>query len=286
MAEISYPPGLSQAETAFFRKLLDKYQLRPFESFLAPFLEPCIGLEVMGPDDYSALGESRLGGVPDWPAGWEWPMVYNQTQAGRKAFPMAFTCQIDLAAIAHLASPLPKAGLLYFFWDDYDEPFSGCVRHYTGPLAELTRPGPGRPPSLSESLLAIPFDETLAGCPHRLQFHGALSLPISGEFHRLFRGTLPFQRDEEFQHYLALSEELNGPWSHYLFGYHFCQQSLLDMGRPGADDAAAGITLLCINSDERLGIDFLGYDQVHMMISRESLRQQDFSQIHLSREKR
>lgn len=288
LSEPHYAPELSQASIASFQALLDKYHLRDFEPLFASHLEACLGIEVIGPDDLSQLGHSRLGGLPDLPLGWKWPLIHKQTQAGQMDLSMAFICQINLAEIADLPSPLPKQGLLYFFWDDYEEPRSGCVRYYPGPLTELTRleaKDPARPPLLSEHVLGIPFEETLAARPHRLRLHGALSLPIYAELRRIFRGQLNLS-EIEFEHYIAMGEELNGPWRHYLFGYHFCQQSLLDFGQPQDSNAARGITLLCINRDEHLGIDFLGYDQIHLMIARDHLSRQDFSDIYLSRETR
>jgi uncharacterized protein YwqG len=56
-------------------------------------------------------GESKLGGLPDLPVSLEWPKF--------KGRPMSFLAQIRLSALASqsLASNLPGAGILYFFYD-------------------------------------------------------------------------------------------------------------------------------------------------------------------------
>lgn len=281
MPEMFYPPELTQAQVAWFQKLLDRHRLRHFEPLLAPRLEPCIGLDSLGPDDYSHPGSSRLGGVPDWPEDWAWPMSSNETLAGRVTFPMAFICQLNLAELAHLASPLPKQGLLYIFWDTYDEPLSCAVLHYQGDLDSLRQPGAGRPQSLAEIVMGLAFDETPASRPQRLGFHSALSLPCSGEFDRCFGEAIDLD-DESFDAYLELGEELMGDWLHYLFGYHFSHSSLRDLGEDDGEPRAT--TLMCFYSDEDLGIDFSELGPLHMLIEKSALVAGDFSRVQLARE--
>ena len=57
-----------------------------------------------------SLGQSRLGGEPDLPAKFKWP-VY-------KGKPLAFVAQLNMEAVARVMStaPLPKRGHLWFFY--------------------------------------------------------------------------------------------------------------------------------------------------------------------------
>ncbi|HEX9012990.1 MAG TPA: YwqG family protein, partial [Anaerolineaceae bacterium] len=57
------------------------------------------------------VGASHLGGLPDLPAGTEWPSYQGK--------PMSFVAQINLAdaAPADAAQLLPSAGMLWFFYD-------------------------------------------------------------------------------------------------------------------------------------------------------------------------
>lgn len=60
------------------------------------------------PDDHEfSIGSSRMGGVPDLPAEFEWPEWYDG--------PVAFVGQLNLADFN--STILPASGLLYFFYD-------------------------------------------------------------------------------------------------------------------------------------------------------------------------
>src|SRR5688500_9764688 len=54
---------------------------------------------------------SKIGGLPDVPAHFPWPMW--------KGYPLAFVAQVDLRAITteHSLSGLPRDGMLYFFYE-------------------------------------------------------------------------------------------------------------------------------------------------------------------------
>jgi uncharacterized protein YwqG len=56
-------------------------------------------------------GFNKLGGVPDLPAGFEWPVWQGK--------PMSFLCQVDLSTVAGLVNDVacPESGWLYFFYD-------------------------------------------------------------------------------------------------------------------------------------------------------------------------
>ena len=62
-------------------------------------------------------GVSRLGGVPDLPAGAAWPAW--------KGVPISFIAQVNLADLASFtpAQDLPKSGLLSFFYDSAQETY-------------------------------------------------------------------------------------------------------------------------------------------------------------------
>lgn len=66
-------------------------------------------------DDKIPVGDSKLGGAPDLPAGFKWP------HAGK--VPLAFIAQINLAhAARHLQDPeLPRDGTLWFFYNNVDQ---------------------------------------------------------------------------------------------------------------------------------------------------------------------
>jgi|SRR5579871_1171022 len=79
-----------------------------------------------------AMGESRIGGVPDVPPGFQWPRwappkqrddKFGQPWKPDRPTAMGFIAQIDLGAVPSLDDALPNSGWLYFFYDRYCEPW-------------------------------------------------------------------------------------------------------------------------------------------------------------------
>ncbi|MEF2277930.1 YwqG family protein [Deinococcus sp. YIM 134068] len=79
------------------------------ETRLLPHARLAFDLHLNGESD-AEVGESRWGGGPDVPEGFEWPRL------GR--FPMGFVAQINLAdLVPDEENPFPQRGLLQFFAD-------------------------------------------------------------------------------------------------------------------------------------------------------------------------
>lgn len=264
--------ALSQAQIAWFRLLLERHRLTHHAELLLPWLEPCVGIETYAAETCPP-GSSRLGALPDWPPGWDWPHAPDGGQ------PMICIAQLNLAELAHLITPLPKHGLLYVFWDRYRQPGHCRICWYQGDIAAL-RPI-RRPLALADFVMELlqqaPGSERVC----RLNFHAALSLPCSGEFDRCLGERLPLE-DEAFDAYLSLGEALMGDWQHYLFGYHFSHGSLRDFGEP--EGPPRGTTLLCLYGDETLDIDYNSLGPLQLLIDKAALAAGDFSRIRIGRE--
>src|SRR5687767_2161561 len=78
------------------------------------------------------IGQSRIGGIPDVPAGFEWPRWAPSRQREDKfgepwhpeaATPLGLIAQIDLSVLPQVDEGLPGRGWLYFFYDRYCEPW-------------------------------------------------------------------------------------------------------------------------------------------------------------------
>ena len=85
-------------------------------AWLAPKImslaKPCVRLALNRvPDEEHTVGKTRVGGLPDLPADFDWPHWKNK--------PLSFLAQIELEALSGFpgAEVLPSHGLLSFFYD-------------------------------------------------------------------------------------------------------------------------------------------------------------------------
>ena len=141
---------------------------------------PCLSVELGVGDDYSEVGCSRSGGLPDLPPGMKWPCsTWHPGSEGRtglplldvpgrsvavapleveggEAYPLTFVAQINLEEAARAygdpaANPLPPHGILYIFFGDVLGREEARVLFHPGPVdTSLT---------LSQPLNRCDFDE-------------------------------------------------------------------------------------------------------------------------------
>jgi uncharacterized protein YwqG len=130
--------------------------------------EKCLRIDtVRAKDDDLPVGCSKLGGLPDIPPDFEWPLWQGR--------PLDFLLQIDLEEVSQysVCDPLPKSGRLLFFYDMREQPWgsdpesrgSWRVIRITEPVCNLVRSEPpwGIFRSLFFSPCALSFYESLSG---------------------------------------------------------------------------------------------------------------------------
>lgn len=125
--------------------LADEHGLGDHLHLLRRYVLPCVGF-TLEPRDDCPPGSSKLGGQPDLPAAFDWP-VYR----GRR---LDFVLQVDLREVAPLGprDRLPSAGVLSFFYDLEEQPWgfdpedvgAWAVRYFP-PTVALTRQAPDQP---------------------------------------------------------------------------------------------------------------------------------------------
>ncbi|QDU26992.1 hypothetical protein ETAA8_20760 [Anatilimnocola aggregata] len=102
---------LSPQSRKLLKSLIRKHALAAVEYAILSAAEEYVLLILNGREDYSVLGSSRYGGVPDLPVSMPWPR-------SERGF-LTFLMQVNLAEVPKLfRNPLPKKGLLYFFVED------------------------------------------------------------------------------------------------------------------------------------------------------------------------
>ncbi|OUC03782.1 cytoplasmic protein [Bacillus thuringiensis serovar medellin] len=104
--------------------LIDKYELTHLKEELINTVFPCIKV-VPKQQETVAIGSSKMGGVPDLPALFEYPK--------HKGNSLQFIAQFNLSDLQNVGMDynLPKTGMLYFF----------CIENYFEENVNLTEAG-------------------------------------------------------------------------------------------------------------------------------------------------
>ncbi|WP_439875825.1 YwqG family protein [Bacillus mycoides] len=118
--------------------LIDKYGLSHLKEELINTVFPCVKV-VPKQEERVAIGSSKMGGVPDLPDSFEYPMY--------KGTPLHFIAQFNLSDLQNVRMEhnLPKTGMLYFFSienyfeEDVDQTKAGRVLYYDFPVEQLCR---------------------------------------------------------------------------------------------------------------------------------------------------
>ena len=127
-----------------WRSLVKEKGLARFEAALAKLVRPAVQLKTrkVAPAEL-AVGQSRIGGVPDLPAHFAWPKFRGKH--------LAFVAQVDLGEVARAMpdGPLPKKGHLWFFyvsdqmsWGFDPKDAGSAVVHYEADAQLARRPLP------------------------------------------------------------------------------------------------------------------------------------------------
>lgn len=99
------------------RALILEQGLQEMAEQILHHLHECIYVEPTAAVTH-LLGASRLGGNPDLPAGWSYPVFHDE--------PLVFIGQLNLEEIQSIGVPneLPQRGLLYFFMRQLNSPYT------------------------------------------------------------------------------------------------------------------------------------------------------------------
>jgi uncharacterized protein YwqG len=191
-------PSLSPEQCSELKSLIDKHGLGRFSDHIERMAQSAVQLLPVQPDDYSQLGVTRFGGVPDLPPEIEWPSAAGVY--------MTFVAQINLAEMPTLKdSPLPRSGWLYFFLvegESADE-LTHKVIHFPGHITSLKKVEPPAPQAPIESV----WNESEQYVPYRMDARQVISIPPSMVG---FVKKDEVVDDLEADNYYALVEDLHG----------------------------------------------------------------------------
>lgn len=214
-------------------------------------------------EDQIPIGGSKIGGLPDMPADWEFPKYKNGL--------LSFLGQFSLKELKpyDVENDLPNSGILYIFYDVVEQPWGfkedeGCfkVLYFDGDEKDLVRK---KYPEETEDYFPLPV--------FHVSFSNMLTLPEYPE-------NMKFSDDEQ-DNYFLLRQELiqpNNEPAHYISGYPFSiQNDVFDEFNLTPEEA---LLLLQIDSDEE-DLKLLWGDSgiIYFCIDKISLASKQFDKV-------
>ncbi|MHB8628087.1 MAG: DUF1963 domain-containing protein [Aggregatilineales bacterium] len=264
----------------YLQKLMELHDLKHRGAEIEQLIKPAILLKTRATDETQiALGQTKIGGLPDLPYGWEWPI--------KEKMPLAFLAQINLSEISEALHQglLPKHGILYFFsifgwhledgdlpptipWDRcFSEPGWSRTLFFTGEASLLRRvPKP------------IDVDMQIFRSA-QVEYETIPSLPYLGNFARdptvdpLDWSEREYEQFDDL--YCNFARILTKVWGftgqHQLFGYASPIQN--PVTRPGVR------LLFQIDSDSQIDAMWGDGGMIYFAIFEDDLRRHDFSRL-------
>jgi len=301
-----------------FRRLAADYFLSDFIPMMEPLLKRSIVVTYGEPDDYTQVGNSRLGGWPDAPAGFKWP----RSSTGKY---MHMVFQLNLADIASMQAILPASGVMQFFLGGEPdrvvfEPEAQILYHPEHlPLNRFELPpetqiddyswcfwGGGDPVWYEDSGGAEPLSDE----PYQVHFHPALALPgpdsdfyqVEGykNFEEYIDANLNISEEESDKgDYFDMVQDLNVPPefdeipnnSHSLLGYELWEHTAYNFHHQDAEGEDAKTKVPFVNM--LFQIDPIYYDGFRhgwlactegtysFLVPRKNIEKADFSRVYI-----
>lgn len=118
------------------KKKIAQYKLESFTPFINRVLKKGVEINLGEKDNYTQIGNSRIGGQPDLPIHIPYPTFGIKNEDPKEEYVYEFIGQINCAEISSVQDYLPREGMLYFFLstihDVYESEDSGKVIYYNG----------------------------------------------------------------------------------------------------------------------------------------------------------
>ena len=248
----------------------------------------CMRTVPMG--DYSTLGNTRFGGLPDLPADAEYPTythIYRRVGHNHHIF----IAQLNCAELAPFQNYLPREGILYFYLEDLEEFECKVVYHPTTQLLQSAKSLIFEPffnnPYLSEPSKPVEVEYTqLIALPSRLNdkhIHEYADELADGKFDNHMAklgqtfsesiGRMGVLMEHRNHYYSYMNHSINDhPY------YEFESPSLLAaLDRKGNPED--WMVLLRVYSDNKCGFDYFDGRELCFMIHKSDLVKRDFSNV-------
>jgi uncharacterized protein YwqG len=184
---------------------LRKNNIEYLESSIKEVMKPSVRL--LKVSEEPKIGESKIGGMPDVPKNFTYPMNGNT--------PLPFLMQINLNELTNVAPDhiLPKEGMLYLFYDIEEQPWG---------LEEEDKESwkviyVNEIENLKEIDVPVNYNEETKIIPFKLTFEKRISYPNwdTTEFEKI-----KFKSEEDEDKYFKFVQEMDGEEPlHQMFGH-------------------------------------------------------------------
>ncbi|MCU5783674.1 hypothetical protein MA04_02974 [Alcanivorax balearicus MACL04] len=268
-----------EALNTLLAQALRDEQWAPYRHDLIKLARRTVALATTEADDYSEVGNTRFGGLPDLPAGESYPRLHGNDSPGYQ-----FIAQLHCAELAPYQDYLPRSGLLYFFISDQEDP-RALVRYQSGPVSTL-RSAAGL--NLSDDDIG---DDHGLYSPFRARAGLSVSLPhfySDQDYYRDAPSLAPLEDQFELTETLtetlknALTETAAAPPVHavnsFVFKQHDTPEIEAALALGGEQDDF--MVLLRVSSDNNPGFCFWDAGEIYFVIHKSDLAKADFSNVY------
>ncbi|MCT4580450.1 MAG: DUF1963 domain-containing protein [Flavobacteriales bacterium] len=249
-------------------------------------------------DNYSQIGNTRFGGLPDLPLGENYPSWHYQYDEETTDYHLIFIGQLNCEELAPYQDYLPRTGMLYFYLQD-EESFNCKVIYH--PKHELQSAL-----NLKEQELTF-YDSIEPYHPFRVKLSSFVALPsfYSDEYWYQFVNAPELNNLEDYNHedHKAFTEEVRTQlakalgktgvyraWNNcyyqdehhsindYVFTQHESPQEQAALKHKGNPED--WVLLLKVCSDNNTGFCFWDAGELFFVIHKSDLAKMDFSNVY------
>jgi len=285
-------------------ELIEKHDLIPHQDKILEIAQDNIIIRKTEQDDYSELGNSRFGGYPDLPEGFQWPKSDVPSAIEDTGKFCQFLGQINLTDISLFQDKLPKNGMLYFFIGsnsyyghiDNENREDAGIFYYPEQIKDVEIYSLTRPDFVleTEDEDADLDNSSSLKNPYKVTFEQSMSLPYWGDV--IFQQTMDLYKDEysikdpiEISKYESLYREYmdfqkdNNNIEHLttMFGYIWSDDVNVRENAGFYDGRSSNPEnweiLLNFQSDSDIGFTFGDYGFFYFLVHKDDLNKLDFS---------
>lgn len=273
--------------------------LEKYKDALEKLALKAVGVNTTEADDYSLLGNTRFGGLPDLPLETEYPNYFNDYD--KETVHFIFIAQLNCEELATYQDYLPRKGMLYFYLEDEERFVPKVIYYPDSKNLESAK-------NIDVSKLNI-FDLDEPYNPFKVEISSFVALPsfYNDDYWYKLIDSPELENLEDYDHedHIAFSEDLQDKFSKnlgkkgvyqewnncyypdrhhsindYVFTQHESPQEQAALAHKGNPED--WVVLLKVDSDNNCGFCFWDAGELFFVIHKSDLAKGDFSKVYSS----